>query len=130
VISIVKSTSLAFVAAACPEPCTASLSLKGLLGESRRVELPGLSVLGSGGTQMRASGVSGSVIRERSERPIQAPAAAAAQAHAYAVAAKGADAKAMWMGGGTPFMGIANAVATKQQTTRAFRGLKPWRDPA
>ncbi|QHV89158.1 hypothetical protein [Streptomyces sp. 604F] len=53
-------------------------------------------------------------VRERNERPTQAPAGeAAAQAHAYAFAAAGA---------GFP--------KTKQHTMWAFRGLEPWSDPA
>ncbi|WP_193453429.1 hypothetical protein [Streptomyces rutgersensis] len=55
-------------------------------------------------------------VRERNERPTQAPAAeAVAQAHAYAYAFAAA-------GAGFP--------KTKQHTMWAFRGLEPWSDPA
>jgi hypothetical protein len=51
-------------------------------------------------------------------------------AHAYAAAANGAGAQAKWIESGVPFAGSANVATKTQQTTRAFRGLEPWRDPA
>ncbi|MBY8876957.1 hypothetical protein [Actinacidiphila acidipaludis] len=74
-----------------------------------------------------------SPVRERSERPTQAPAVAAAkaqaQAYAFAAAANGAGA-----GTATGAAG-ANGHAIGQQKTQqhgkwAFRGLEPWSDPA
>lgn len=96
------------------------------------------------GISMRASGLSSSAllpvlpVRERSERPIQAPvvaAAAKAQAHAYAFAAatdgagagtaKGANGSANGNAGGN------GRQKTQQYGTKwAFRGLEPWSDPA
>ncbi|MEV0093536.1 hypothetical protein [Streptomyces sp. NPDC050738] len=85
------------------------------------------------GSSLRATGLSGISavspvalssfpVRERNERPTQAPEAAVAkaQAKAYAFAATGA--------------GLGSK--TQQQTTQhhhkmwAFRGLEPWSDPA
>ena len=79
---------------------------------------------------LRATGLSGvsavsplsfaslPVVRERNERPIEAPAAAAvakdAQAQAYAFAAAAAGAKTQ----------------TQHHTMWAFRGPEPWSDPA
>ncbi|MBT2376411.1 hypothetical protein AMK21_15990 [Streptomyces sp. CB00316] len=58
------------------------------------------------------------VVRERNERPIEAPAAAVAkdaQAQAYAFAAAGAGAKKQ---------------TQQHHTMWAFRGPEPWSDPA
>lgn len=58
------------------------------------------------------------VVRERNERPIEAPAAAVAkdaQAQAYAFAAAGAGAKKQ---------------TQHHHTMWAFRGPEPWSDPA
>jgi hypothetical protein len=61
------------------------------------------------------------------ERPTKAPAAVpAAQVSAYALAAKGADLRQKWTDG---FASGAPS-ATEHPTMRAFRGPKPWRDPA
>nr|WP_203681551.1 hypothetical protein [Streptomyces microflavus] len=79
---------------------------------------------------LRATGLSGfsavsplslpilPVVRERNERPIEAPAAAVAkdaQAQAYAFAAAGAGAKKQ---------------TQHHHTMWAFRGPEPWSDPA
>ncbi|MER6115470.1 hypothetical protein [Streptomyces sp. NPDC001743] len=58
-------------------------------------------------------------VRERNERPTQAPAAAVAkgQAQAYAFAAAGAGAE-------------AKKQTTHHHTMWAFRGPEPWSDPA
>ncbi|MEV6011580.1 hypothetical protein AB0M29_32790 [Streptomyces sp. NPDC051976] len=90
------------------------------------------------GVSLRATGLSASLllpvvpVRERNERPIQAPAVAAAaktqaSAYAFAAAANGA-------GAGTA-NGIDGGTAKGQQKTQqhgkwAFRGLEPWSDPA
>jgi hypothetical protein len=72
-------------------------------------------------------------VRERSERPTQAPAAAAkaqaTTAYAFAAAANGAGAGTAEGAEG------ANGHAIGQQKTQqhgkwAFRGLEPWSDPA
>jgi hypothetical protein len=69
-------------------------------------------------------------VRERSERPTQAPAAAAkaqaTTAYAFAVAANGA-------GAGTAEGANGHAIGqqkTQQHGKWAFRGLEPWSDPA
>ncbi|WP_455356066.1 hypothetical protein [Streptomyces sp. SYSU K217416] len=81
------------------------------------------------GSSLRGTGLSGGIaalspaslaglpVRERNERPTQAPeaAVAAAQAHAYAFAAAGAGSKKQ---------------TTQHHTMWAFRGLEPWSDPA
>lgn len=123
------------VAAACPELSAAPTAVKspitdGLLGESRRTGLPGLGAPGSADWRLRATGVSGAGMRLLSSgRPTQAPAVAAAEAHAYAETnGAGAQAKRLEP---VAFAAAADATtAQKQQTTRAFRGLEPWRDPA
>jgi hypothetical protein len=69
------------------------------------------------GVSLRGTGLSAAAlpVRERSERPIQAPAAvAAAQAQAYAFAAAN---------------GAGNQ-KTQHNLMWAFRGLEPWSDPA
>ncbi|MER5280860.1 hypothetical protein ABT025_34710 [Streptomyces sp. NPDC002809] len=60
-------------------------------------------------------------VRERNERPTQAPAAAVAkgQAQAYAFAAVGAGAESG-----------AKKQTTHHHTMWAFRGPEPWSDPA
>jgi hypothetical protein len=82
--------------------------------------MSGVSSLGTGMSGLAAVrpaspiSLSNLPVRERNERPTQAPAVeAAAQAHAYAFAAAGA---------GFP--------KTKQHTMWAFRGPEPWSDPA
>ncbi|QNE75079.1 hypothetical protein F0344_11095 [Streptomyces finlayi] len=62
------------------------------------------------------------VMRERNERPIEAPAAAVAkgQAPAYAFAAVGAGAKKQ----------TTQHQTTQHHTMWAFRGPEPWSDPA
>jgi hypothetical protein len=125
VSSIVKFTGHTGTAA-CPVLSTVPSLTQGLLGESRATGLSGLVVSGTAGSRVRATGLAGIAMRERSERPTQAP-AAVAQAHAYA-ATNGADAEATWRDGGMA-AAFAGAAVTKQQT-RAFRGLEPWRDPA
>jgi hypothetical protein len=127
VSGIVKFTDLAIGTAACPALSAVPSLTQSLLGESRGTGLSGLALSGSADSRLRATGLSGAAIRERSERPTQAP-AVVAQAHAYA-AANGADAQATWRDGGMAFA-FAGAGVMKQQTTRAFRGLEPWRDPA
>ncbi|MCP3821562.1 hypothetical protein NLX86_26760 [Streptomyces sp. A3M-1-3] len=80
------------------------------------------------GSSLRGTGLSGISavspvalaslpVRERNERPTQAPeaAVAAAQARAYAFAAAGAGSKKQ---------------TTQHHTMWAFRGLEPWSDPA
>lgn len=89
-----------------------------------------LGLTRSSAASLRATGLSGvsavrplslvslPVMRERNERPIQAPAAAvakAAQAQAYAFAAAGAGAKKQ---------------TTQHHSMWAFRGPEPWSDPA
>jgi hypothetical protein len=72
-------------------------------------------------------------VRERSERPVQAPAVAAAkagaQAYAFAAAANGAGA-----GTAEGAQRAANGQNGQQKKTQhgkwAFRGLEPWSDPA
>ncbi|WNI22572.1 hypothetical protein [Streptomyces sp. ITFR-16] len=91
----------------------------------------GLSL--SAKSSLRATGVSGISaarplspaslpVRERNERPTQAPAAAVAkgQAQAYAFAAVGAGAEA----------GAKKQQMTHHHTMWAFRGPEPWSDPA
>ncbi|GAA3009039.1 hypothetical protein JCM13580A_21590 [Streptomyces drozdowiczii] len=91
-----------------------------------------LGLLARPKSSLRATGVSGVSavipmslaglpVRERNERPTQAPAAAVAkgQAQAYAFAAVGAGAEA----------GVTEQ--TKHHHTMwAFRGPEPWSDPA
>ena len=84
--------------------------------------LLGFSNLGTGLSGVSAmrpeSGLSlaGLPIRERNERPTKAPeAVATAQAQAYAFAAVGAGFRKQ---------------TTHHHTMWAFRGLKPWSDPA
>jgi hypothetical protein len=84
--------------------------------------LLGFSNLGTGlsgiPTGRSASGVSlaGLPVRERNQRPTEAPeAVAAAQAEAYASAATGAGTRTQ---------------LTHHHKMWAFRGLEPWRDPA
>ncbi|MFB8101794.1 hypothetical protein ACFC3O_03010 [Streptomyces sp. NPDC056007] len=89
-----------------------------------------LGLARSSAVSLRATGLSGisavsplslanvPVMRERNERPIEAPAAAVAkdaQAQAYAFAAAGAGAKKQ---------------TQQHHTTWAFRGPEPWSDPA
>ncbi len=84
--------------------------------------LLGLSNLGTGLSGIPAARPASSVspsgleIRERNERPTQAPeaVAAVAQASAYAFAAAGAGSRKQ----------------TQHHTMWAFRGLEPWSDPA
>jgi hypothetical protein len=125
--SIVKFTGRPGTAACPAQPAVPPLT-QGLLGDFRGTGLSGLAASGSADARVGATGLSGIAMRERSERPTQAPAVAVAQAHAYA-AANGADAQATWRDGGMA-LAFAGAGVTKQQTTRAFRGLEPWRDPA
>jgi hypothetical protein len=96
------------------------------------------------GMSLRATGLSSAAlpvlpVRERNERPIQAPAAAVAakvQAHAsaFAAAANGAgagtakDALNGFAGGG--FASGNGQQKTQQYGKWAFRGLEPWSDPA
>lgn len=78
---------------------------------------PGTGLFGLCAVRPESVGTpTGFAIRERDERPIQAPAAvvAEAQAHAYAALAAGAGSRKQ----------------TKQQYMWAFRGLEPWSDPA
>jgi hypothetical protein len=90
------------------------------------------------GVSLRATGLSASLllpvvpVRERNERPIQAPAVAAAaktqaSAYAFAAAANGAGA-----GTAKGADGPANGQQKTQQHGNkwAFRGLEPWSDPA
>lgn len=121
-LTSVKPGSLA-VAASCPDRILAS---RPVAFEGTR--LSGSGATGFGGSVVRESVMGLSAMRERNERPIQAPAVAVAQAaHAY-VAANGAGAQATWAGDAL-ITGDADTTR-KQQTTRAFRGLEPWRDPA
>ncbi|GGO85760.1 hypothetical protein [Wenjunlia tyrosinilytica] len=131
--SIVKFSSLA-VAAPCSERelSIAPHFTKVSLGDSRGTGLSarslGTSVLEA--SRLRGTGLFAPDMREGGERPMQAPAVAAAVAHAYAAAVNGAGAQAKWIESGVPFAGSANVATKTQQTTRAFRGLEPWRDPA
>ncbi|MDF3289512.1 hypothetical protein [Streptomyces silvisoli] len=94
--------------------------------------LPGSTVIPA--TAERGTGLLAVI----NERPTQASAAAAAQAYAYASWANGAGLlEAIGdFGGSAAFAGgfAANGsttVATQHhRKMRAFRGLKPWRDPA
>ncbi|GAA2974267.1 MULTISPECIES: hypothetical protein [Streptomyces] len=87
-----------------------------------------LGVIASSELSLRGTGMSGSSavsplslaslpVRERNERPTEAPAAAVAkaQAQAYAFAAAGAGAEKQ---------------TTQHHTMWAFRGPEPWSDPA
>ncbi|MEV1045041.1 hypothetical protein [Streptomyces sp. NPDC049916] len=89
-----------------------------------------LGLTRSAAASLRATGLSGvsvvrplspvslPVMRERNERPIEAPVAAvvkAAQAQAYAFAAAGAG---------------ADQQTQQHHTMWAFRGPEPWSDPA
>ncbi|WP_299528541.1 hypothetical protein [uncultured Streptomyces sp.] len=98
------------------DPSVVSACSLGLLGSSESVLLgTGLS----GVSAVRPMPFAGlPVVRERNERPIQAPAAAVAMAaQAYAFAAAGA--------------GIgAEKQTTQHHTMWAFRGPEPWSDPA
>ncbi|MEW1610728.1 MULTISPECIES: hypothetical protein [unclassified Streptomyces] len=91
-----------------------------------------LGLTRSSAASLRATGLSGisavsplslaslPVMRERNERPIEAPAAAVAkdaQAQAYAFAAAGAGAG-------------AEKQTQQHHTMWAFRGPEPWSDPA
>jgi hypothetical protein len=80
--------------------------------------LLGFSDLGtglSGVSAGRSASFAGLPVRERNQRPTQAPEAVAAQAATYARAAAGAGTRTQ----------------TKlHHTMWAFRGLEPWRDPA
>jgi hypothetical protein len=71
-------------------------------------------------------------IRERMERPTEAPAAAATAqakaAYAFAAAANGAGTGSAE--GGSPANGHENGQQKKHGTKWAFRGLEPWSDPA
>jgi len=92
------------------------------------------------GVSLRATGLSASLllpvvpVRERNERPIQAPAVAAAaktQASAYAFAAAANGAGAGTAKGAEGANGHANGQQKTQQHGKwAFRGLEPWSDPA
>ncbi|MEU6849959.1 hypothetical protein ABZ901_08535 [Actinacidiphila alni] len=95
------------------------------------------------GISLRATGLSSAAlpvlpIRERSERPTQAPAAAVAakaQAHAsaYAATANGAGAGTAKVATNGLAAGFANGNGqqkTQQYGKWAFRGLEPWSDPA
>ncbi|MEW2068391.1 hypothetical protein [Streptomyces sp. NPDC007346] len=90
-----------------------------------------LGLTHSSAASLRATGLSGisavsplslaslPVMRERNERPIEAPAAAVAkdaQAQAYAFAAAGA--------------GAEKQTTQHHHTMWAFRGPEPWSDPA
>ncbi|MYQ51309.1 MULTISPECIES: hypothetical protein [unclassified Streptomyces] len=89
-----------------------------------------LGVIASSELSLRGTGMSGSVpavsplslatlpVRERNERPTEAPVAAVAnaQAQAYAFAAAGAGAK--------------KQTTQHHHTMWAFRGPEPWSDPA
>ncbi|MEV6651353.1 hypothetical protein [Streptomyces sp. NPDC051219] len=79
----------------------------------------GSSLRGTGLSGISAASpasLAGLPVRERNERPTQAPeaAVAVAQAHAYASAAAGAGCKKQ---------------TTQHHTMWAFRGLEPWSDP-
>ncbi|GHH81584.1 hypothetical protein GCM10018793_39290 [Streptomyces sulfonofaciens] len=84
-----------------------------LLGSS----IPGTDLTGVPAVRSASSvSLAGLPVRERNERPTQAPeAVAAAQAQAYAFAATGAGARKQ---------------TTQHHTMWAFRGLEPWSDPA
>lgn len=92
-----------------------------------------LGVTCSSASVLRGTGLSGvsavsplsaasPVVRERNERPIEAPAAAVAkgQAQAYAFTAAGAGAKKQ----------TTQHQTTQHHTMWAFRGPEPWSDPA
>ncbi|GAA1916614.1 hypothetical protein [Streptantibioticus ferralitis] len=101
--------------------------------------LPSSSVISAAalrGSGLRGTGLLGVI----SERPTQASAALAAQAYAYAPWANGAglqqrEANSDFGGSAAFAEGFAadgnTTVATQHhRKMRAFRGLKPWRDPA
>ncbi|GAB2633540.1 hypothetical protein GCM10027168_74740 [Streptomyces capparidis] len=117
-----KLRSMAVVAA-CPDRVLASRAVM-----SDGTGLSGFGAAGFAGLRPSGAVMAGSAVRERAERPIQAP-EAVAQAHAY-VAAKGAGVEAKWLGDSSFTEGDAVFTTRTQQTTRAFRGLQPWRDPA
>jgi len=110
ILNFTKSTDRSVVAA-----CPLGISMRGTDLSATSALLPVLPV------------------RERSERPVQAPAVAAAaaqvQTYAFAAAANGAGA------GTAKGANAANGHAYGQQKTQhgtkwAFRGLEPWSDPA
>lgn len=96
------------------------------------------------GVSLRGTGMSGRPVslsssvlpvRERSERPVQAPAvaaAAAAQVQAYAFAATTNGAGANGTAGQAVVAGNEKHADQKTQHNLkwAFRGLEPWSDPA
>lgn len=109
IIETNKMTDLSVVSAACSLglACSSDSSLRGtgMSGISAVSLLPLVSL----------------PVRERNERPAQAPAAAVAkgQAQAYAFAAVGAGAEA----------GAGAKKTTHHHTMWAFRGPEPWSDP-
>lgn len=91
----------------------------GLLARSSKPSLRATGV--SGVSAVIPMSLAGLPVRERNERPTQAPAAAVAkgQAQAYAFAAVGAGA------------GVGVTEQTMHHHTMwAFRGPEPWSDPA
>ncbi|MFD9503653.1 hypothetical protein [Streptomyces sp. NPDC060035] len=106
-ISIIKTTKTT-------DPSVVSACSLGL-GCSSELSLRGTGVSGiSAGSPLSLASLP---VRERNERPTEAPAAAVAkgQARAYAFAAVGAGAKKQ---------------TTQHHTMWAFRGPEPWSDPA
>jgi hypothetical protein len=96
------------------------------------MSLSGTGVSGRLLPMFSASSVVLEVVRERSERPVQAPAvavAAVAQVQAYAFAATTSGAGTNGHAG----LGGGNEQHAEQKTQHnpkwAFRGLEPWSDP-
>ncbi|THA70266.1 hypothetical protein E6P78_09820 [Streptomyces sp. A0958] len=91
----------------------------GLLARSSKSSLRATGV--SGVSAVVPMSLAGLPVRERNERPTQAPAAAVAkgQAQAYAFGAVGAGAEA----------GVTEQTM-HHHTMWAFRGPEPWSDPA
>jgi len=111
-VSTVKMTDRSVVAA-----CPLGISLRGT---------------GASGRLLSMSSAVLPVVRERSERPVQAPAVAVAavaqvQAYAFAATTNGAGTN------GYAGLGGANEQHAEQKTQHnlkwAFRGLEPWSDP-
>jgi hypothetical protein len=106
IIQTIKMTDLSVVSAhSLGLACSSDLSLRGI-GMSG---VPAVSPLP----------LASLPVRERNERPTEAPAAAVVktQAQAYAFAATGAGAK-------------KHATQHQHHTMWAFRGPEPWSDPA
>jgi hypothetical protein len=95
------------------DPSTVSLCLFG--GSNPGTGMSGIRAVLPASAASLVGSFAGLPVRERDERPTKALEAVVAQAHAYAFAAAGA--------------GIRKQ-ATQHHLMWAFRGPKPWSDPA